>query len=97
MEKSTQTFMTLKEGFYCICLSVILIVSVYRISKNYYLQMLSEECKYIVKEKKMTKYLADAIEILPDDSDEENSDEENSNKENYNEENSDEESFNEKY
>ena len=41
-----------KEGFYCICLSVVLIDSVFKMGKNYYPQVLLEECKYIFKEKK---------------------------------------------
>ena len=43
--------------------------------------MFLEECKYIVKEKKIPKYIIDDIEISFD-SDRENSDEENSGKEN---------------
>ena len=39
-----------KEGSQCICLSVILIDSVYRTGKNYYPQVLLEECKHVVKE-----------------------------------------------
>ena len=34
-----------KEGSYCIFLSVILIDSVFKTDKNYYLQVLLEECK----------------------------------------------------
>ena len=39
-----------KEGSQCICLSVILIDSVFGTVKNYYPQVFLEECKY-VKEK----------------------------------------------
>ena len=42
-----------KEGSQFICLSVILIDSVFRIDKNYYSQVFSEECKYDVKGKKI--------------------------------------------
>ena len=49
--------------------------------------MFSEECKYVVKEKKILKYIIHDIEI-PSDSDQENSDEKNPNKENSDEENS---------
>ena len=66
-----------------------MIDSIFRIGNNYYLQVFLEECKYIAKEKKMTKYITDAIEISSD-SEEENSDEENSNKENSDEQNVDE-------
>ena len=65
-----------KEGSQCICLSVILINSVFRTSKNYYPEMFLEECKYVVKSKNMSKYIIDDMEIFSD-SDRENSDEEN--------------------
>ena len=48
----------------------------FRKVKNYYLQVFLEECKYVVKEKKMLEYITDDIEISPDDSDRESSDEE---------------------
>ena len=44
--------------------------------------MFLEESKYVVKEKKTSKFITDDIEISSDDSDMENSDEENSNEEN---------------
>ena len=50
-----------KQGSQCICLSVILIDSVYRTAKNYYPQVFLEECKYVVKEKKMLEYITDEI------------------------------------
>ena len=46
-----------KEGSQIICLSVILINSVFRTGKNYYLQALLEECKYVVKGKKCLSIL----------------------------------------
>ena len=70
------------EGSQCVCLSVILIDSVYRKNKNNDLCVFLEECKYVVKEKKTSKFITDDIEIFSDDSDIENSDEENSNEEN---------------
>ena len=63
--------------------------SVFRTGKNYYPQVFLEECKYVVKEKKIPKYIIDDIEISSD-TDRENSDEESSDKENSNEENFDE-------
>ena len=42
-----------KEGSQCICLSVILIDSVYKKDKNYYPQVFLEECKYVVKKKEV--------------------------------------------
>ena len=79
-----------KEGSQYIFLSVILIVSVFKLGKNLFL----EECKYkyivkymlniyVVKKKKMPKYIIDNIEISSDDSDKEDSDKE------YSEEDSD--------
>ena len=50
----------LNEGFYFICLSVILIDSVFRTGKNYYSQVFLEESKYVVKEKKVPEYITDA-------------------------------------
>ena len=70
-----------KEGSQFICLSVILMDSVFRTGKNYYPQVFLEECIYVVKEKKIPKYIIDNVEISSD-SDEENSDEENPSEEN---------------
>ena len=60
-----------KEGSKFICLAVILIDSVFRKGKNYYSQVIIEECKYVVEEQKMPEYFWE-------DSDEEDSHEENS-------------------
>ena len=51
-----------KEDSQFICLSVILIDSVFRTSKNYYPQLFLEECKYVIKEK-ISEYITDNIEI----------------------------------
>ena len=72
-----------KEGAQYISLSVILINSVFRTDKNYYPHMFLEECKYVIKQKKMPKYINKDIEISSygfdkEDSYVENSDEENS-------------------
>ena len=45
-----------KEGFQVICLSVILIDSVFRTGKDYYPQVFLEECKCVFKEKKYAYY-----------------------------------------
>ena len=77
-----------KEAFQCICLSVTLTDLVYRTGKNYYPQVLLEECKYIRK-KYVSKYIIDGIEICSDDSDKKDSnysDEGNSDEENCNDE-----------
>ena len=61
-----------KEDSQYICLSVILINLIFRLGKNYYLQKFLEECKYVVKEKKIPSYVIDNIDISsPSDSDEE--------------------------
>ena len=70
-----------RKGSQFICLSVILINFVFRTGKNYYPQVLLEEYKYVVKEKRVPKYIIDDIEIISD-SDKENPDEQNSNEEN---------------
>ena len=60
--------------------------SVFRSGKNYYPQVFLEECKYVVKEKRMPRFITKDTEIYSQEADKENSDEENSDKENYNEE-----------
>ena len=76
-----------EEDSQFICLSVILIDSVFRTGKSYYPQVFLEECKYVVKEKKIPNYIIGNVEISSN-SDRENSNEENSGEENSNEENS---------
>ena len=76
-----------EEDSQFICLSVMLIDSVFRTGKSYYPQVFLEECKYVVKEKKIPNYIIGNVEISSD-SDRENSNEENSGEENSNEENS---------
>ena len=41
--------------------------SVFRTAKNYYPQVFLEECKYVVKQKKMAEYITDDIEISWED------------------------------
>ena len=53
-----------KEGPHCICLSVVLIDTGFKMGKNYYPQVFLEECKYIAKEKEVTKYINEDLEIL---------------------------------
>ena len=38
-----------KDNFHCVCLSMVLIDSVFKTGKSYYTQVLLEECKYVVK------------------------------------------------
>ena len=47
-----------------------MIDSVFNMGKKYCPYVLLEECKYIVKEKKMTRHITDDLEIFSDDSDE---------------------------
>ena len=53
-----------KEDSKFIFLSVILIDSVFRASKNYYPQILLEECKYVVKEKRFLSILLTIYKFL---------------------------------
>ena len=48
---------------------------VFKTSKNYYPQVFLEECKYIVKEKKMSEYITDETGSSSGDSDKEDFDE----------------------
>ena len=50
-----------KVDFQCICLSVILINSVFKAGKNYYPQVFLEESKQVVEEKKMPEYITEEI------------------------------------
>ena len=52
-----------KEVSQCICFSAILIDNIFRTGKNYCPQAFLKEYKYAVKEKKMTKYVTDKLEI----------------------------------
>ena len=45
-----------------VCLSIILLDSVFTTCKNYYSQVFLEECKYVVNKKENYKYTIDAIE-----------------------------------
>ena len=44
--------------------------------KNYYPQVILDECKYIVQEKEMTRYVVHDLQFSFDDFDKRNSDEE---------------------
>ena len=48
---------------------VILIDLVFRTDKDYYSQMFLEECKYIIKENEMLKYITNDVEVSSDESD----------------------------
>ena len=61
----------LKKSSQCICKLVILIDSVFKKSQNNHSQVLLEEYKHNVKDKKMNKHIEDGLEIPSNDSDEE--------------------------
>ena len=63
------------------------------LQRNYYLQVLFVECKYVIKEKRVHNYVTDDGEIFSDheNSDEEDSIDENSSEEHSSKENSSEE------
>ena len=51
-----------KKGFKCICLSAIVIDSVFKSGKNYYSQKFLAECKYKTKEKEKKGSITGDIE-----------------------------------
>ena len=53
-----------KESSKSICLSVILVDSVFRTGKNYYPQVFLEECKYVVKKKRCLSILLTTYKFL---------------------------------
>ena len=67
---------TTKRGSHCICLSAIQIDSAFKMGKNYYPQVILDECKYIVQEKEKTRYAVHDLQFSFDDFDKRNSDEE---------------------
>ena len=48
-----------KEDASCKCLSLIVLESVIRVSKKYYPQTILEECKYVIRKKKLEKLIND--------------------------------------
>ena len=66
-----------KEASQCYFPSVMLVGSVYRTGQNDHPQLSLEECKYVVKQIKMPRYITDNKDFF---------DEENSDESNYNEE-----------
>ena len=59
-----------EESIYYTCIASINIDSVMKIDKKNYPQVYLEECKYKIKKKKMTKFIA--VELDLDDSDDSN-------------------------
>ena len=52
-----------KEGSHCTCLSVITNDSVFKMGKSYYPPAILKESKYIVKEKKINRYIHSDLEV----------------------------------
>ena len=46
-----------KENASYKCLSLIMLDSVIRVNKKYYLQTLSEECKYVIRKNKLENFM----------------------------------------
>ena len=65
-----------REGSHYICVSMVLINFPFKIGKNYSIQVLLEECKYIFKEKEVARCITEDLEMPFDISEQENSDEE---------------------
>ena len=59
-----------KEGCHCVCLSVILLDSVFKMGIKYYPQVFLEKYKHYVKEKVVGKFNNDELEVSPNESDE---------------------------
>ena len=57
-----------KEKAPCKCLSIIMIDSVIKANKKYYLQTLLEECKYIQEKIKLENYITEDLENRESDS-----------------------------
>ena len=55
--KTDLDFKVIPEVFHYICLLMILIYSALKKDGKYYPQEFSEECKYIIKEKKKQRYI----------------------------------------
>ena len=53
-----------KEVWHHICLSLILIDSVFQMGKNYYPKLIQEDCQYVVKENRMTKLNNNELEFF---------------------------------
>ena len=51
------------------CLSLIMLDSVVKVGKKYYLQVFLEECKYIKRKNKMFNYINDDLEMTSSDDD----------------------------
>ena len=57
-----------RAGSHCICSWVVLIKFVFKMGKNYYIQVLLEECKCIFKEKEVARRITEDLEMPSDKS-----------------------------
>ena len=65
-----------KDNEYCACSSVILLDSIFADSdKEYYLQILLEECKYAIKNKTIVNTINEDLELSVSDESDDESDE----------------------
>ena len=55
-----------KDNKYCVCLSVILLIFL-NSDKEYYPQTFLEECKYVIKSKKMINTINEDLELRESD------------------------------
>ena len=73
----------LKENASYKCLSFIMLDSIVKVKRKYYLQTFQEECKYEIKRTKMKSFINDELEASSsDDESDGNSDNETDNKKN---------------
>lgn len=56
-----------KEGSCCMCLSALAIDLVYKINKNYWPKVFLEECKYIEKERNLTRGFTEDVKTSSDE------------------------------
>ena len=56
-----------KEGSCCMCLSALVIDLVYKINKNYWPKVFLEECKYIEKERNLTRGFTEDVKTSSDE------------------------------
>ena len=56
-----------KEKVSCNCLSLVMLDSVIKVSKKYYLKTLLEECKYEIKKTKMENLINDNMDLNSSD------------------------------
>ena len=63
-----------KENALYKCLSLILLDSVIRVNKKFYLQTLLEECKYVIRKNKMENLINDDLDLSSSDESDNESD-----------------------